>query len=319
MLSDRLGETTWPRRAWNEAKRRLPDLGNLPHTVGWTETRGRRYLEGRDPSLRQRRVILSANPGRAGSALLAELLGSVPGVVAAHEPRPRMTGGILEVATGRPLAETRGLRAVKIRAMDRVLSGMAPDAVYAETTNMFIKTFHDVVLEAFDEVDVVALRRPAEELLKSYLELAWFDPRNATWPDWLADPVGPNRAVPPLWELEGRPLPVEDPVERILAYLVDTEGRIDRLQARLPATRFHSVTLSELSGEAGRRSLLTSLRLEPGAVGDSPARTNVRKGWKAFYALGAAPSLPECGRRVEEYLGRMRSMGVDLPVEVRNW
>lgn len=80
-----------------------------------------------------------------------------------------------------PLPKTYSLRAdLKLRALDRQieLTRRQGLAYYAETTSMFIKTFHDVVLDHYtkDEslkIIAVLLRRPIVDLVMSQFELQW--------------------------------------------------------------------------------------------------------------------------------------------------
>ena len=324
MLSDYLGHSRLLRGGWNRIKGLLPDTGNLPHSLLWTSREGVAYRGSRDPHLRDRRVVFSANPGRAGSGLLARILLDLPGFHGGHEPRPRMTGPILDDTLVRALAESRDARTLKLRCVDRRLSEHGPESIYVETSNMFIKTFHDVIAADFSEPRVVILRRDPVELLQSFQDLAWFDPRNPSWRRWLCDPVGPNRVVQPLWEAEGRPGPEVlgkvDPVERGIAYLVDFEGRVTRhLGPSSPFTTI-STTAERLATEEGRLELLEWLGVresrEPRII---PDRTNVRSGWKVFYGSEARLSKAELGDRVADYIHRALAAGVDLPEIPRSW
>ena len=201
---------------------------------------------------------------------------------------------------------------------------------------MFVKTFWDVALQSWDRLHLVVLRRDPVRILKSFMDLGFFHPRNPSWPLWMSDPVGPNRAVEPLWEAEGRPGPGQvggpDSAERSIAYLVDIEGRIeviravvagergiggDHPRAPLAGVRLLHTSLDGLLEPEGRRRLGEFLGLD-GADLPVPAPENTREAWKSYFREGEV-SDADAAHRIDDYRRRADAAGVALPKAVLAW
>ena len=104
-----------------------------------------------------------------------------------------MTGSYLRRVQNAPLSQSMLPRRIKIAAINRRLAAMEPQQVYAETSHMFIKTFADVVLDYYQNVEVIVLRRQLDQVLRSCMELGWFSQRNPIWQLWMSVPQ-PGRA-----------------------------------------------------------------------------------------------------------------------------
>ena len=135
-------------RAKLAVSRYIPNKDNLPLALLNGQSVERQVLRARE-KVRNRRLVFTISPGRAGSEYLAKLLDSAENVSAFHEPLPRMNGGILELALNRPLNKTYLKRSIKIMGINRVLSRMGEKSIYVETSHMFIKSFYDVVLDYY--------------------------------------------------------------------------------------------------------------------------------------------------------------------------
>lgn len=264
------------------------------------------------PRQRTKRTIFSINPGRSGSRYLARLLQSTKEARAFHEPPPRMNGYWLE-RVGRegyePSFEKR--RQVKCAAISEQLDRIKPSGVYCETTHMFIKTFFDVAMHDFPHADVIILRRPLPQVLRSFVRLGYFSRRNNNWPLWMSAPSAATAAL--------RAVDTDrnlDQFDLCIAYLLDIEARCRRFKAEYPTARVHEVELKQLNHIDRVRALFQSLSLtatdETMALVGLPVNTK-KAAWYRRISTRRAPSLSHCARRLEGYLERMQRMGVDFP------
>src|SRR4051812_30999500 len=146
--------------------------------------------------LKDRHLIFSINSGRSGSKYLAELLATSPNVKSFHEAEPKMSGEFVEMINAKPLEDSRDKRRVKVKAIEEILRSTPPETVYAETNHTFITTFYDVVLEEFQNVDVIILRRDLARVLKSFIELGYFSPSNPLSREWMSSPNAATAALP---------------------------------------------------------------------------------------------------------------------------
>ena len=156
----------------------------------------------RSPALRptppgamtRRTIIFSANPGRSGSAFLANVLGGSPEIDAGHERVPAMTGPWLRRIARHGLAESYTARLVKAEAIAIERSHLASKQIYCDTSHMFVKTFADVVLDEFrdDTIVVIALRRDPALTARSFFELGLLGPQPGNWHDWMVCPTSPH-------------------------------------------------------------------------------------------------------------------------------
>ena len=114
-------------------------------------------------------LIFCLNPGRSGSKFLAELFNTGEKIKAYHEPKPKMNGVYLDYINNMKLDESYDKRKIKVQALKRKLSFWNKDTIYCETTHMFIKTFYDVILDEFENVKVIRLKRDFFSILKSFV------------------------------------------------------------------------------------------------------------------------------------------------------
>lgn len=256
------------------------------------------------------RYVFSINSGRSGSEYLAQLLGTAEGAIAHHEAEPTMSGPWLRMVGGRGFAETLDLRMTKAEAITRALVGAPPGAVYVETNHMFIKTFWDVALKAFDpeDIDVIILRRHLPSVLKSFINLGYFSARNRVWPDWMhtldargsvLTPLGPQQAL--------------DQFDLAIGYLMDIEARALRFVSARPGCRIHEARLEGIQTPDAVSRLFSDLGLEAtgataGAVG---RRVNDRGERKA--QIGLDTSLEYCEHRIQVFTDLCARRGIELP------
>jgi hypothetical protein len=154
---------------------------------------------------RGRRFFFCASPGRAGSMYMRSMLRAARGVIALHEPAPRMNDGDLRSVLLRGQREaTFSARATgKVGAIHRALAGTAPDVGYAETSHMFVKTYADVVLRriapAAQNVTIIVLHRDVRDVAWSQLRLGWFSRGHSGRDVWYydAEDVDPSERILP--------------------------------------------------------------------------------------------------------------------------
>ena len=253
------------------------------------------------------------NPGRSGSQYLANLLGSDPDVAAFHEAPPEMNGGLLRLAEGEPYAATYAARRFKAAAVRELLARTPGRRVYAETNHMFIKTFFDVAMREFSEVEgarvgIVLLRREVAAVVKSFAELGMFTKRNTVWPAWMSSPYAATRAIEP-----AAPEGTLDALETTVAYLVDIEARAQRFRRDYPAADLFETRIEAFADPAEIERLFAWAGL---AVNDQTRAmcnrpVNERKARKAI--IGATVSRAACDAAVARYLRRCADAGIVVP------
>lgn len=252
-----------------------------------------------------RRSIFCISPGRSGTAYLAGLLGSAAGVEAHHEAEPQMIGPYLRMIERAPYPASYAGRRFKAAA---IAAGRAP--VYADTSHMFVKTFHDVVVRECEGVEVVILRRPLARVLKSFVELSYLDRHRVSY-DWMSSPNAATAAIRAI-DADDR----LDGVDRALAYLIDVEARAVRFRREHPTVPVHEFTLGEICEPAGVRRLFDALRLSPTRT--TPERigrlVNDKAAMKAEFACPI--SIEACERRIERHLARAAALGIEPPASL---
>jgi len=252
------------------------------------------------------RCVFSINSGRSGSEFLAQLLGTGEGVHSYHEAPPEMIGAVLDEVNRKPIAHSRDARRFKCAAVRELMRGKS--GIFVETNHMFIKTFYDVAVDEFRDIDVIVLRRELARVVKSFIELCYFTPRNPAWNKWMSIPGGANSAVTPIAPFERM-----DQYDRVIAYLVDIEARAIRFAAEHPHVRLHEVRLESLNHADGIRALFESLRIETTTETWKPDvhHRNERRDNKARFSSPA--DLNYCRERVAMYLDKSRAIGLPVP------
>jgi hypothetical protein len=257
--------------------------------------------------LRGRRLIFCASSGRSGTHYLAQLIGSADNVHATHEAPPYMIGHHLRAVLEHPLHETYEQRRIKATVIRATLAGMPGNIAYAETNHMFIKTFHDVILNEFDPkgISVVILRRSLDKVLKSMLELGYFTPDNADWPLWMHLPQGSQ-----LVAQTPQPIQELDDIDRAIGYLFDIEARQQAFASEHPDLDIVETRIEEIQTLDGGRGLLEQLRLKPGHRTDAVVgvRTNVRTSSRV-----RSIDIQECRARIVDYHSQGVEQGIWVP------
>ena len=219
-----------------------------------------------------------------------------------------MNGRYLEMAMNRPLDESYNRRRIKLLGINRTLSRLDRDSIYVETSHMFIKSFYDVVLDYYENVEVIILRRPLHKVLKSFIEMGFFSDINPASPRWLHNPGAANAATEPL-----KPLEEMDQYEKCIAYLLDIEALARSFSSNYPHIKTHETTLASITEIAGAKRLFQDLggrwssdsdRLYSGVV-------NRRAVYKS--AIGGACSEEYCHERLRQYIRQATAAGKSIP------
>jgi hypothetical protein len=257
----------------------------------------------------ERRLIFSINSGRAGSKYLSQLLSTGHHVKSFHEAEPKMSGAFISMINSEPFEVSREKRRVKSEAIAGILRTGSPDEIYAETNHTFIKTFFDVVLEDFHNVDVIILRRELALVLKSFIELGYFSVLNPLGLDWMSSPNAATAALRAI-----APDATLDQFDLCIAYLLDIEARAERFKVEYPSVRAHEVRLEQLNQTAYVADLFDRLDIIPTAATKELCGriTNERQPRKQN--IGNPSTLEECRQRLAEYIRKAQERGITIPV-----
>ena len=257
------------------------------------------------------RLIFCINSGRSGSKYLASLLGSAQTVDGHHEAVPTMSGCYVTMVNQAGYERSRTARRIKADAISARLEHLPEGTTYAETNHMFIKTFFDVVLERYDDVVVIVLRRELAQVLKSFIELRYFTTDNPFWRDWMTQPDAVTAALPCV-----EPLDQLDSVDRSIAYLLDIEARACRFAAQYPRVPRHSVRSETLARWQGVEALLDCLQLTPTDLTRAACGQQINQRLLVKARYGVSVDVTYCRDRIHRYLERARSQGIPLPSDL---
>lgn len=254
------------------------------------------------------RLFFCINSGRSGSEYLAGLLGSTNEVTSYHEAEPTMTGKYLHMINDATYTDSFQKRQIKVKMIKKIIRGFPLAEIYCETNHMFIKTFFDVVLEAFKKVEVIILRRELALMLKSFIELNYFSWQNKIWPDWMSSPNATTAAVPCIASDKEM-----DQYDRCIAYLVDIEARSERFKREYPWVKSHEIRLEALNNYGNVEKLFRDLRITPTnktreIVGQV---VNIREKRKKDF--DNPTELEYCRERIAIYIKKSKSLGMSLP------
>jgi len=211
-----------------------------------------------DKNIQSRRMIFCVNPGRSGSKYLANVLNTASEVSAYHEASPVMGGKYIYMINNFPYNISKKERALKPKAIIKLLKKMPETSVYAETNHLFIHTFYDVILDNCKNVQLVWLERDPGLVLKSFLELGYFSDKNTNWPFWFPSPNAVTAAKPSYCSLSDM-----NHSERCIAYLADFYARATRLASEYPENEIFHITIDELNSSDHVKPLFDKLEITP--------------------------------------------------------
>lgn len=261
----------------------------------------------------ENRLIFCINSGRCGSKFLSKLLGTAEHVTSFHEAEPKMIGEYLQWINERTYEETVDQRRIKANEIQNILNDSPPQAIYCETNHMFIKTFFDVVVDAFgDRMEVILLRRNLAAVLKSFMELGYFSDKNQVWPNWMSSPNAVTAAIPCIGEEESL-----DQCDRCIAYLIDIEARALRFCRDYSHINVHPIRLETLNTLDNSKLVLQKLGLtatnETETLYSESSNFQINHKRKRKQDLGLSTTIEYCHERIQAYLEKAALQGIELP------
>ena len=252
--------------------------------------------------------IFSINSGRSGSNYLCNLLGTAKNSISFHEASPQMNKQYLKLVNNHSYNFSYKERMVKVNKIKSVkLSGK----IYCETNHMFIKTFHDVAAESFGtSMNVIILRRYLPDILKSFIELSYFNKNPASF-EWMTDPNANTAAIQCIDKTNKL-----NHFEKCIAYLIDIEGRAQRFKKDNPNIKTHDVRIEDLNNVTYVANLFKTLNLQKtnktyNFVGTVINQRDARK-----QHFKNKVSISECEDKIYKYIDRAKKLGIDMPNEL---
>ncbi|MBT3670472.1 MAG: hypothetical protein HOA61_01920 [Bacteroidetes bacterium] len=252
------------------------------------------------------KYIFCINSGRVGSEYLAKLLDSAENCIGFHEPKPKMIGVYTKLVKHFPYSWSKPIRVLKINKIKKRFSVLRMNEnVYAETTNMFIKTFSDVAGENFKNINVIFLKRKLIFVLKSFVDLGYFLPERKEAKKWFTSSNSITSAIKAIkkdYEM--------DQIELIISYLIDIEARGNRFKLLYPEIPVFEVNIEQLNKIHFVKSLFSKLDLNYSnktgfLIGD---KINFRNKKKLLNT-----ELDYLQNRIDEYLKKAEEMGIKIP------
>ena len=173
---------------------------------------------------------------------------------------------------------------------------------------MFIKTFFDVVIDEFKNIEVIILRRDLSFVLKSFIELGYFSDKNPAWMDWMTSPNAKTAAL----SCTGHDDKL-DQYDLCIAYLFDIEARALRFQKKYPFVKTHAARLESLSNYSNVEALFQSLKITPTDKTQEMIGRLINTRSKAKDKYNNPCSIEYCKERIGKYVEQAKSMGIILP------
>jgi hypothetical protein len=265
------------------------------------------------------RYIFCVSPGRSGTHYLQRVFSSAKNVCAVHEPEHQFT----EYADLKPshwdlkntlLQNTAAKRrALKLAQINELLE-RAGTGVYAETNPLFSTLWHDVLLDALSDRDmtVVILRRSAAAVLKSLLDLGWFQGRDGN--RWMVTAYSVNSLVR---------APVEErhatAADLITGYLLNVEMYAQRIKKHCMqrGTRLIELNSEQLfEGNMAAEKVLISCGLEPDRNRLDKLGASGRNK-KTIREKSIDTPLETCRNEIARYLDSCAENGIHMPDQFR--
>jgi len=256
----------------------------------------------------KKRLIFCINSGRSGSNYLADLLGTATEVTSYHEADPPMIGEYLSMVNNASYEKSFQQRSIKSRAIKNILRKIPTNGIYCETNHMFIKTFFDVTLKDFKNVEVIILRRELASVLKSFIELNYFSRQNEVWPDWMSLPDAKTAAIHSLAIYREM-----DHYDRCIAYLIDIEARAQRFKKDYSSVKTHEIRLESLNNYNKVLNLFRDLRITPTDLTKEIIGQVVNDRSQRKRQFNSETDVEYCRERIALYFEKAEAMGISIP------
>jgi hypothetical protein len=256
------------------------------------------------------RLLFCINSGRSGSHYLSKILGTAKEVVSYHEQVPSMNGDYLNLINKEDYLKTFSKRRYKSHVLKNILLKLPPQKVYCDTSHMFIKTFFDVIVKDFTNLEVIILRRNLANVLKSFIELGYFSPENKNWPLWMSSPNAKTAAI--------QCIDSDDKLDQYdlsIAYLIDIEARAIRFKKQYPYLKTYEIRLEAMNQFETIEQLFQALNI---TVTDQTKKIysqkiNQRLETKNKYSQDKIIDLSFCQERIDRYLEKAHSLNIPIP------
>jgi hypothetical protein len=257
------------------------------------------------------RYVFCVNTGRSGSDYLTELLAQATNAVSLHEGLPIMNGVPMQRFNEGDETALRALMPLKLAEIRK--KSCNDRKIYCETNHSFIKGWGFLVPEAIpqEEIGVIVLRRPAEQVVHSHLRVRNV-PGTTRWSrTWVLTPGAARDQLPPPDR--------DDHFALCRWYVEEVERRAQAYKNQFPDITYLECDLSQLNdrrfvGELfDRFGLIASPRLDE-AVGRP---LNARAEWPpaSMEGLRAPPAhlsadsltAPERDRLIAEMVAYLKA------------
>lgn len=227
-----------------------------------------------------RRMVFLADSSRPGAELLSRLLGASTAISCRAKRNPETATWLRSVAN-QGFEATLAPRRSKAQAIRAELKELSPWSIYADTGEMFVETFADVVLDEFEHhaISIVALRCDPIDVARDYFALDYFDPTSFGETDRLLSPTAPFAPF------KLRPEQVESRFDLIFGYLIGIAARTRHLREMSPRANWVEVPVTALATDAGAQRLFERLEVElPGDLSEVvEEQVNAFEAWKASF------------------------------------
>lgn len=263
-------------------------------------------------NLERRRMIFSINPGRSGSNYLADLLETSDSTASFHEANPNMSGDTIDLINKYPMVDTLKIRKkTKLLFLKKQLLAIPENLVYCDTNQQFIKSFYDVVLSTFSNVEVIVLRRDFVSVLKSFVQLGFYTENHRATKKWMVSFDSPNFCFNPPYSKEKL-----DPIDSIITYLIEIELRIEKFKKDYPNVNIIEVYLDQLMDKTEVKKLFEKLNITYTSRTDlfTGKKVNERKDQKLGYTSQSPNITYEyCMNRLNLYLDEAKKHNLHIP------
>ncbi|GFE71052.1 hypothetical protein [Chroococcus sp. FPU101] len=254
-------------------------------------------------------LIFCINSGRAGSNYLAELLGTTEEIISYHEPDPAMNGSYLSLINQYDYNYSFKKRRIKSQSIKNILLKLPKDKIYCETNHMFIKTFFDVVIHDFKNIEVIILRRRLASVLKSFIELGYFSSKNPNWSGWMSSPNAVTSAISCIASDQNL-----DQYDLCIAYLIDIEARAIRFQKTYSWLKIHEVRLESLIEFSNIQELCKQLKVTPTEKTENMYKVKINQRSSAKLKYGTQQvGIDYCQQRIKQYIDKATQKGIVIP------
>ncbi len=262
------------------------------------------------------KYIFCVSPGRSGTHYLYHVFSCVGSVCAVHEPEheyPEFAGLRPQLWSLKSKCVADSLRERMVLKSSQIsdLLSCSTHKVYAETNPLFSTLWYDAVFKAFagHDITILILRRNTVEVIKSLLDLGWFNNRDGN--DWMVTAYSVNSLVQPLCsEQEATPF------ELVISYLLNIELYARRIKDLYQA-RGHRVIELHSNQLFENNEIILELLEQCGLSPDMKklsAVTEERKNKPPTSKKHFDVPLGVCAQELEQYLRKCHDLGIDVPV-----